>query len=53
MTVTARHWDEEQGQREVVQSALEATYFEPDYDPTRDDSADDLDVATDDEEVQA
>ena len=54
MTAAAQHWDEEQGQREVVESALEAAYFEPDYDPARDDSGpDDLDVSTYDEEVQA
>ena len=35
--MTARYWDEEQGQREVVESRLDAAHFEPDYDPAVDD----------------
>jgi len=36
----SRYWDEEQGQREIVESTLDSVYFEPDYDPAVDDDYD-------------
>jgi hypothetical protein len=51
VSVGSQHWDEEQGQREVVESALDSVYFERDYDP----AVDDYDVTESDqlqEEVQ-